>query len=509
VAIVDGDGKPTGGITPDKPLDEGDLREAVMRRGAEGYVWPVTSGNAWPRWFLDLMLPLPEAEFTVSPDQFLCTQAPLFGGIAKVDEPQSSWREHGENSSRYQRIAEFSGAEIRRWEVCYEQLRRHFLAEGISVDVGVWKARSWIYQHLLTMTELDELVPANCTLVLVDEHDWLPSASILGRRRLPFLERNGEEWGAPEDGVQAIAELERMTREGADFIVFTSAAFWWLDYYPGLRDHLRVNYRRTIDNERLVIFDLRSRKPTSTRQNGRSDNQGDGIETWLDESVQQYWQSRVEMHFNDTYLAIPMLKFPEDLRVYEHLLFEGRPNVVIELGSLQGGSALWFRDRLRLLEQYGLICAPQVISIDLDVEQAEANVARVDPAYERTITFLTGDVTDPATADRVAELLPHDARCMVIEDSAHVYDTTMSALRYFSRFVPVCGYFVVEDGTVDVKDMRADPEWPRGVLPAVRDWLKTPRGDRFRMRRDQERYILTAHPCGFLQRISPDEESSL
>jgi cephalosporin hydroxylase/glycosyltransferase involved in cell wall biosynthesis len=506
LTIVDADGKSTGDVFPEDPLDEGELREGVIRRGVEGYVWPVTSGNAWPRWFIERMFPLPESEFKVSPDLYLCTQAPLFGTIAKVDVPQGSWRVHGENNHRVQRVAEFSGEEIRRWEYCSEELRRHFLVEGVAVDVDAWKSRSWTYQQLLAIQELAERVPPECTFLLVDEHDWLPSESILGRRRLPFLERNGQFWGAPEDDVQAIDELERMRREGAGFIVFTSAAFWWLDFYTGLRNHLLLNFRRVLDNERIVIYDLRCRVPRRGSRPSAS-TETTGIERLLDESVHQYWLDRIKRHFDDTYMGIPMLKFPEDLRVYEHLIFETCPNVVIELGSFQGGSALWFRDRLRTLEQYGLIQAPRVISIDLNGKQSGANVARVDPEYEGSITFLTGDVTDPATADRMAGLLPHDARCMVIEDSAHVYDTTISALKFFSRFVPVNGYFVVEDGTVDITDMRADPDWPRGVLPAVRDWLKTPQGAHFRMRRDEERYILTAHPYGFLQRLSSDEDS--
>ena len=44
-----------------------------------------------------------------------------------------------------------------------------------------------------------------------------------------------------------------------------------------------------------------------------------------------------------------MLKFPEDLRVYEHLLWQTAPSTVIEVGVKDGGSALWFRDRLRTL----------------------------------------------------------------------------------------------------------------------------------------------------------------
>ena len=58
--------------------------------------------------------------------------------------------------------------------------------------------------------------------------------------------------------------------------------------------------------------------------------------------------------------------------------------------------------------------------------------------------------------------------CFVVEDSAHTYETTLAALGSFARFVPQGGFFVVEDGCVDIEEMRLAPDWPRGVLPAMR-----------------------------------------
>jgi cephalosporin hydroxylase len=111
-------------------------------------------------------------------------------------------------------------------------------------------------------------------------------------------------------------------------------------------------------------------------------------------------------------------------------------------------------------------------------------------------------VLDPDLPDRVAGLIHTGARCMVIEDSAYTYDTTWAALIGFVRFVPLGGYFVVEDGCVDIEEMRASDEWPRGVLPALNSWLATPDGQRFTVRRDRERFGLSCHSRGFLQRIA-------
>jgi cephalosporin hydroxylase len=220
----------------------------------------------------------------------------------------------------------------------------------------------------------------------------------------------------------------------------------------------------------------------------------------LDATIRELWLARTRQHFEDSYAGVGMLQFPEDLRVFEHLLWLSRANVVIEIGVQSGGCTLWFRDRLLSLCQYGLAQDVRVIAIDIDISAASDALAAADPSYAETITLLEGDVLDPTLPDVVAALLAHDARCMVVEDSAHTYETTRAALEGFARFVAPGGFLVVEDGCVDVEAMRADPDWPRGVLPAVADWLASVAGDEFVVRRDLEIYGISCHPQGFLQR---------
>lgn len=227
------------------------------------------------------------------------------------------------------------------------------------------------------------------------------------------------------------------------------------------------------------------------------------IEERLDGDVAGYWHDRVDRHVADVYAGVRMAKFPEDLRVYEHLLWDMRADGVLELGTLSGGSALWFRDRLRTLAAYGR-CArdPHVISVDIDQREAREQLAAADPAYADSITLLEGDILDPGVVARVGEHVRWGARYLVVEDMAHTHETTAAGLAAFARLVPVGGYLVVEDGVVDIDRMR-HPEWPRGVLPALDEWLATPEGSAFERRRDLELYVMTCHPGGFLQRVRP------
>jgi cephalosporin hydroxylase len=227
------------------------------------------------------------------------------------------------------------------------------------------------------------------------------------------------------------------------------------------------------------------------------------MEDRLGQSLLEHWRARMTDVFGERYAGVLTMKLPEDLRVYEHLLWDSAADAVIEIGCHSGGSALWFRDRLAAARRYGRAArdAP-VVSIDLDTSAARANLQAIDPEFADTIELVDGDVTDPSLPDRVAALLPAGARCLVVDDSAHTYETTSAALRGFARFVPPGGWFVVEDGCVDIEPLRLDPAWPRGVLPAIADWLKSPEGSAFRVRREAERYGITSHPGGFLQRVS-------
>jgi cephalosporin hydroxylase len=226
----------------------------------------------------------------------------------------------------------------------------------------------------------------------------------------------------------------------------------------------------------------------------------DTVHAKLDDSVRDLWVKRLLQHNGDSYCGIPLAKFPEDLRVYEHLLWETRPEVVVEVGTDHGASALWFRDRLRTLAWYGHVGDYRVITVDVDQTRAAENLYVADRTYDDDIVLVTADICDPGVRDLVDALVPAGARSMVVEDSAHVFDTTLAALEGLAHLVPVGGYFVVEDGVVDIEPLRAIEGWPRGVTAAIDRWLETAAGSCFEVQRDLECYGLTCHPGGFLRR---------
>lgn len=113
----------------------------------------------------------------------------------------------------------------------------------------------WIERLYSASREIAAVIPANDTFILVDDEHFGTLLSA-GRRTMPFLMREGPSTEPPPGDEGAIGELDRLRRSGASFIVFAWPAFWWLEHYRIFERHLR-SYPRALDNERLVVFDLR------------------------------------------------------------------------------------------------------------------------------------------------------------------------------------------------------------------------------------------------------------
>ncbi|ODB35889.1 hypothetical protein BB427_16205 [Pseudoalteromonas sp. BMB] len=125
--------------------------------------------------------------------------------------------------------------------------------------------------------------------------------------------------------------------------------------------------------------------------------------------------------------GLPLFKSVFDLGIYQMLLWELKPKTIIEIGAINGGSAVWMAD---LLKSFGLEC--HVYSFDINI-----------PCFQyEDVTFIQGDCNQIGTGMTASFLseLPHP--WLVIED-AHVNVTNV--LSYFARYMSSNDYLVVED----------------------------------------------------------------
>ncbi|MEO1083897.1 MAG: CmcI family methyltransferase [Acidobacteriota bacterium] len=208
----------------------------------------------------------------------------------------------------------------------------------------------------------------------------------------------------------------------------------------------------------------------------------DHLDMTLREWIQHFQDQVVQTELN--YRGVTILKNVMDLWVYQELIHLIRPEVVIEIGSKHGGSALWFADTLSWI-------GGEVLSIDLKSPSLEAAGA-VKP---KNLTFLEGDSVAPETVDAVRTWC-RGRRAMVVADGDHSAGHVLRELEIYAEWVPAGGYFIVEDGIVDV--MRWEQFCP-GPVEGVRRFLET--RDDFEVDRECEKMILTYNPGCFLRRI--------
>jgi 4-amino-4-deoxy-L-arabinose transferase-like glycosyltransferase len=102
---------------------------------------------------------------------------------------------------------------------------------------------------------LKGISPANALIVAADNGD--PTIFYYAERKgWHFLEKNGIYNGEPIDSAQAIVDLERLRRRGANFLVFTSDTSWWLDYYEQLRHYVASNSNGVEATRQFKIYKL-------------------------------------------------------------------------------------------------------------------------------------------------------------------------------------------------------------------------------------------------------------
>lgn len=184
------------------------------------------------------------------------------------------------------------------------------------------------------------------------------------------------------------------------------------------------------------------------------------------------------------WLGTPLWKLPLDLWIYQEILHETKPDVIIETGTYLSGSALYFASLCDLLGR------GRVVTIDVEERPGR-------PRHDR-ITYLRGSSTDSAIVQQVTRMVGAEDRTMVVLDSDHACSHVARELELYSKLVGVGCYLIVEDTNVN-----GHPVWPDfgpGPYEAVDQFLASTRS--FARDRQRERFLVTFNPGGYLRRIA-------
>jgi cephalosporin hydroxylase len=182
-----------------------------------------------------------------------------------------------------------------------------------------------------------------------------------------------------------------------------------------------------------------------------------------------------------TWMGVSVAKCPLDLWAYQEILFEVRPELIVECGTYRGGSALYFAHLCDLLGR------GRVLTIDIEPWPL--------PRHPR-LTRLLRSSTAPEAAAEVRRQAAGKAPVLVVLDSDHRAEHVLAEMRLYGPLVTPGSYLVVEDTNVNGHPVL--PDFGPGPHEAVETFLRE--CPDFEADHTREKFLLTFNPGGFLRR---------
>ncbi len=194
---------------------------------------------------------------------------------------------------------------------------------------------------------------------------------------------------------------------------------------------------------------------------------------------------RVMVH----YKGVQTTTLPLDAWIYQEIIHERRPTVIIEIGNQCGGQTMFLRD---CLMNNDIDDARGVIGIDIH------RVRMAPKAWDwPDIKWITGDACSQKVLNEVKDYIKPEDRVMIVEDSSHEYEKTLTILQNFGPLVSKDQYFCIED-TLLGQFIEFGKKKPR-AYEAVDEFMQS--SEDFVVDRNREKWFITLNPEGFLVKI--------
>jgi cephalosporin hydroxylase len=201
--------------------------------------------------------------------------------------------------------------------------------------------------------------------------------------------------------------------------------------------------------------------------------------------------------YNFSWLGRPIIQFPQDLVAMQEIIWNIKPDLIIETGIAHGGSLIFYASLLELLGGDG-----QVVGIDIDIREHNRVEIEKHSMFKR-IMMIEGSSTSQEIIEKLCRIADRK-KVLVCLDSNHTHEHVLRELELYTPLVSVGSYCVVFDTIIE--DMPADsfPDrpWDKGNNPktAVYEFLNS--NDHFEIDREIEnKLLITVAPDGYLKRI--------
>lgn len=145
--------------------------------------------------------------------------------------------------------------------------------------------------------------------------------------------------------------------------------------------------------------------------------------------------------YNFNWLGVPIIQYPQDLIIMQELLYEVKPDLIIETGVARSGSLVFYSSILSLIHK-----KYKVIGIDIDIRNHAKKVLKEHRFSKNIITF-QGSSNDEKILKKITKVSKKHKKILVCLDSDHTHQHVLEELENYSRYVSKNSYLVVFDTT--------------------------------------------------------------
>ena len=214
---------------------------------------------------------------------------------------------------------------------------------------------------------------------------------------------------------------------------------------------------------------------------------------WLFHSIKH------EYSYHFEWLGLPIIQYPQDIIAYQEIIWNVKPDLIIETGIARGGSLILFASMLQLIGK------GQVLGIDIDIKKE--NLKKIETHFlKKRIKMIQGSSIDKNIIKQVKKVAKNKKKIIVVLDSNHTHEHVLKELEYYSQFVKKGSYLIVFDTLIEDIPQRimkkSKRPWGKGNNPktAIKEFLKT--SNRFKIDKEIEnKLLITVAPDGYLKKV--------
>lgn len=174
--------------------------------------------------------------------------------------------------------------------------------------------------------------------------------------------------------------------------------------------------------------------------------------------------------YNFSWMGRPIIQYPQDMVAMQEIIWELKPDLVIETGIAHGGSLIYYASILELIGK------GEVLGIEIDIRSHNRVEIEKHPMFRR-IEMIEGSSIDKKTVDKVAAIVKGKGTVLVTLDSNHTHEHVLQELELYAPFVTKDSYLVAFDTIVEFlpNDYMPGRPWKQGDNPktAVLEFLKS------------------------------------